>query len=140
MIKYDFIRMLAKSLSKQQLEEVFRLASEMQVELYYKTAESAYGSSEDTSATCGKSYALAKSSSDFANGNVYVSAADWEFVVRVLKKAGFQGEICDAAKSKVEEDPVEKAEREYYRKRKIERIECLVVLVIVLLILLVKSF
>lgn len=125
MIKYDFIRMLAKALPKEDLEELFMLASEKKVELYYKTSQ--------------ESYETAKTSSDFAGGNVYISAADWEFMVSVLKNAGVKGELCDAKQAKVEETPVEKAEREYYRKRRIGQLECLAVLVIVLLVLLVKS-
>lgn len=118
--------MLAKSLPKEELEEIFRLASEKQIELYYKASE--------------KSYEIAKTSLDFVSGNVYISAADMEFMTSVLKNAGFEGKLCDKEQSIVEENLTEKAEREYYRKRKIGQMECLAVLVIVLLILLVKSF
>lgn len=118
--------MLAKSLPKEDLEEIFRLASEKQIELYYKASE--------------KSYEIAKTSLDFVSGNVYISAAEMEFMTSVLKNAGFEGKLCDKEQAIVEESPLEKAEREYYRKRKIGQMECLAVLVIVLLILLVKSF
>lgn len=84
-------------------------------------------------------YELITDASDCTDGNICVSAADWEQAAETAEAEGFEQWLCSEKESAVVESPVDAAEKEYYRKRKIGQIECAVVVVLVVLYMLVKN-
>ena len=122
-MNYEFVRMILKDVPENKLEEVFELLHKNGLEIYSKAGDSTYTHVTNASAC--------------KDGKVCVSAADWEMAEELLRAAGYEKWICSQKESVVVKNPARAAEEEFYRKRKIRQIECLVVVVLVVLYMLI---
>ena len=124
-MNYGFVRMVLKEVPPQERAAAIAALSKRNLELYCKKADG--------------TYALITDASDCTDGNICVSAADWEQAVQAARAEGFEKWLCSEKESVVAESPLDAAEKEYYRKRKIGQIECAVVVVLVVLYMLIKN-
>lgn len=125
----EFIRKLTKPLSEEELTSCLFLLIDKGFELY------AMVETEDGQ----KQYVHGMEAAAFTDAVIYISAADRQPAIEVMKAQGLEELVCENGEVAHKLTPSQLAEQEFYRKKKINFIECMVIIVLVIIFYLVKS-
>jgi hypothetical protein len=123
-----FLRQLSKPLPEEERENLFGMLTKTGIEVYGR--KSADGELK-----------LLGNSAECADGVFYVSAADREEAVHMMELLSQSGYVSENNKVMSEEEAfAERAEEEYFRKRRVTMLECLVVILAALLFYLIRTW
>jgi hypothetical protein len=123
-----FLRQLSTPLPEEERENLFGMLTKTGIEVYGR--KSADGE-----------FKLLGNSEESADGVFYVSAADREEAVRMMELLSLSGYVSENNKVMSEEEAfAERAEEEYFRKRRVTMLECLVVILAALLFYLIRTW
>jgi hypothetical protein len=127
-MKQDFLRQLTTPVPDAAGEKLFETFSKLGIEIYGRKTEA-------------EGFQLLHSAKECPDGIFYVSAADREEAVKLLSMLDLSEYVSENIKVMSEEEKyVEHATEEYYRKRRVTMLECLVVLLAVMLYYMIRTW
>lgn len=124
---YDYIRRLIQAPTEEELEILVASLNNEGMETFAKGNDQ-------------KKYLSSVQGDVFPDYEIFVSGADYEQAVEVVKNLGYQDKIAPDALVNSGNDRIQSAEKEFFKKRKMIWFECGLVVFLVVLYMIYMNF
>ena len=139
-MNYEYMRKLTNRVSLDIHDKIVKRLLEKDIEVYEKTTNDSFrGIAILNMSGAERRFSIDNPDDGCISDVLYVSAADLEYARRCVTELGMEQYLCPLEETQVVKSEAEKAEEEYYKKRKIRLIECAVVILAAAIYMIYKS-